>query len=895
MEFWPADTRLEDATTSSRRRKHHKSAQASHPVLSHGGLGAARLRESADDPAHLEWTTLSQVNEGPRLQLLRPSVKVFPATRSPTVVPTRLSTIARTYEAASLLRTYYPDAHVPFDLLREEISNDEAYMKDNTFDPFNGNRLATACICAEDARGRVPDAIDVLVFPTGELGEDLHATPLLKDPTTQVVKVVPHAVAQESFHNPILQISASSTSDPWFAVRTRDALTLANFNALVENSQPAPEVETRHFVRIDNVDLGKHPVLDVAMSPFAADLALTVNAAGDLYEVQPSYARTVQRFPVQTSDDNDTFKRVAWGLDRNTAFVASSKMVHWLDKRTPSPATPFKTWVNEIVTSIESPQASSNLMCFCTTAQVLWFDPRHTRHPVVGWKHGRVQDRTLEARTIARHLSTPLVCLSSRETRLLSLYDVDRPTPEGLVHAFGHPTPVLGDFADRQGLAFGRSLRDAGATSETPGLSVFELGPRNEIVRLDVGLPSSSQNELLGEDGVVWDEALQEMERDAHFMEPLAGSYAARKHINVDMTDLYQHLFVASQKRPSAQQMKLQGDAVHRVLHSMPVFWQTVDIPVENTLTLYDLAFRMGDEPPHPARADCLTGSALSTVPGRLMFARHGIPGPFMARRGGASWHWDMAPTLRALDPQFPALASTAEDVVPSESDNSSHMAAATKLTHDLQQQHALNSAPAAAQRRMREAVEDVVLDSALASYVYSVHPFSFGERDLPMGLSRLCIDSSALPPPVQLGHLRPRKTGVHAADEDTDAPDMPLGVRLLLSEWDVAVDPSKYMFRDPYGDQTGEEEDKVSLASVPQTQTQTQRTAPPVIVAASTLPARRREGSVPLPQSQPPMVGFSQSQGDVEMFTSTQVVPGPFGGRPQPAKKPPKKRVGGF
>lgn len=866
-------------------------------MLLHGGLGAARLRESTEDPTHLEWTTLSQVNEGPRLQLLRPSVKVFPATRSPAVVPTRLGTVARTEEAANLLRSYYPDAHIPFDLLREEISIDEVLLKDDPFDPFDGNRLATACICAEDGRGRVPDAIDVLVFPTGELGEDLHVAPFLKDNATKVVKFVPHAVAQESLHSPILQISAGSTSDPWFAIRTRDALSLANFNALVDSEQPAPEIETRHFVRVDNADLGKHPLLDVAMSPFVADLALAVNASGDIYEVQASGTRIVQRFPIEIEHGADAFKRVSWGSDRNTAFVASSKTVHGLDRRTSSPAASFATRTNEIVTSIESPHASSNLMCLCTTTQVLWFDPRHTRYPVVGWNHGRVHDRTLEARTIARHWSTPLVCLSSRETRLLSLYDVDRPTSGGLVHAFGHPTPLLGDFSDRQGLAFGRSLRYTSAeTSEAMGLSIFELGPRSEIVRHDVGYPSFK--DALVDDGVVWDEALREMERDAHFMEPVAGSYASRRHINIDMTDLYRHLFIASQQRPSAQRMKLQGDTVHRVLHSMPLFWQTVDIPVENMLTLYDLAFRMGDEPSHPARADWLTGSALSTVPGRLMFARHGIPGPFIARRGGASWHWDMAPTLRALDPQFPALASTAEDVAPSEKENSSHVAAATKLTQDLQQQHALNDAPAAAQRRAREAVEDVVLDSALASYVYSVHPFSFGERDerdtLPMGLSRLRLDSSALPPPVQFGHLRPMKPG--APTTDTSAPDMPLGVRLLLSEWDVSSDASKYVFRDPYGDQKGDEDDKISVASLPQTQTQTQRTAPPVIVAASTLPARRREGSVPLPQSQPPMVGFSQSQGDVEMFTSTQVVPGPFGGRPQPAKKkPPKKRIGGF
>lgn len=115
-------------------------------------------------------------------------------------------------------------------------------------------------------------------------------------------------------------------------------------------------------------------------------------------------SRTKHPFDL-SGHDASAFRRVAWGTDLNSALVATSSSVHALDLRAPSNASPFFTaGLNQLMTSIEAPDTARNLMCFCTTTQLVWLDPRNTRRPVLGWKHGRDRDRTLVARTLVRHL-----------------------------------------------------------------------------------------------------------------------------------------------------------------------------------------------------------------------------------------------------------------------------------------------------------------------------------------------------------------------------------------------------------------------------------------------------------------------------------------------------------
>lgn len=154
----------------------------------------------------------------------------------------------------------------------------------------------------------------------------------------------------------------------------------------------------------------------------------------------------------------------------------------------------------------------------------------------------------------------------------------------------------------------------------------------------------------------------------------------------------------------------------------------------------------------------------------------------------------------------------------------------------------------------------------------------------------------------------------------------LPLGVRLLLSEWRLGEDPQEYTYVDPYDTSAAPSR---PIAQQPRKRTPphvapqpsriqkpptiavkaapaappaiavTQPSKPALVSAVPHLPQSQQPlPRIPQPGSQPTHTGWSnssQSQSQIPVM-STQVLPGPHGGRPQPAKKkPPKKRVGGF
>lgn len=150
-------------------------------------------------------------------------------------------------------------------------------------------------------------------------------------------------------------------------------------------------------------------------------------------------------------------------------------------------------------------------------------------------------------------------------------------------------------------------------------------------------------------------------------------------------------------------------------------------------------------------------------------------------------------------------------------------------------------------------------------------------------------------PRSVEFQYLRPRAEGR----------EFPIGVRSLLQEWDVGIDPEKYVFRPPNDapnsrpqlDALPEESKRPRLPPTQPPVIKTKPYHPPVVVATQRAPPA-------VVASQPTTNNFmfqTQTQ-SIRTFTepqplvmpSTQVLPGPFGGRPQP-KKPAKKRIGGF
>jgi hypothetical protein len=189
--------------------------------------------------------------------------------------------------------------------------------------------------------------------------------------------------------------------------------------------------------------------------------------------------------------------------------------------------------------------------------------------------------------------------------------------------------------------------------------------------------------------------------------------------------------------------------------------------------------------------------------------------------------------------------------------------------------------------RRETEARERLTVDLAMSTNIFSGKPFPTSVDANVDALDTMSRATEAMtlddePPPIQFGYLQPIECDAE------DGLDSPLGVRLLLKEWEVGCNPREYVYVDPYNDsgQTAPVRAKKGDASVNTGRnafsSQSQR--PPQILATSMDPGPSwKMGAA----SQGALVEMETT---TELMASTQVLPGPYGGR---TKR--KKRVGGF
>ena len=129
----------------------------------------------------------------PRLRVLGKPVPLYPPTSSPLIVPSTKTSHRQALEAVSrplsivvdrsinnaqskLLRTFYPDASLSFNVLRSQFAKDDRDLAKDLFDPLQGNKLSISRVPTVDSNEENRDELDVLAFPTGELGEDLSAS-----------------------------------------------------------------------------------------------------------------------------------------------------------------------------------------------------------------------------------------------------------------------------------------------------------------------------------------------------------------------------------------------------------------------------------------------------------------------------------------------------------------------------------------------------------------------------------------------------------------------------------------------------------------------------------------------------------------------------------------------
>jgi RNA polymerase I-specific transcription-initiation factor len=319
--------------------------------------------------------------------------------------------------------------------------------------------------------------------------------------------------------------------------------------------------------------------------------------------------------------------------------------------------------------------------------------------------------------------------------------------------------------------------------------------------------------------------------------------------------------------------------------------------------TRFDIAFRSGEEPTHASRADFLTQSTLNSRRGFRALVQGRVPRETLV--GGAAWHFNLEPVLKNFVP---------------DACGNIQLIAQRLCKYDLIVDD-YRSGPSL--RRELEAREELAVDLALSTDLFSTHSFAKPEPEITDDdkfetMSRAAEAmtlSETVVPSVHFGFLAPIPVatdhGTMDAAETEPGLALPLGVRLLLAEWDTSVHPDQYTYHDPYGDQqpAASTSSPMLHASIrkrggreqPQT-TQPQR--PPAVVTT----ARSRE--IPISSSQPEprrlAMGFldtteaasPHSEPRAPLLASTQTEPGPFGGRPLTGRKkavPGKKRMMGF
>ena len=205
-----------------------------------------------------------------------------------------------------------------------------------------------------------------------------------------------------------------------------------------------------------------------------------------------------------------------------------------------------------------------------------------------------------------------------------------------------------------------------------------------------------------------------------------------------------------------------------------------------------------------------------------------------------------------------------------------------------------------------QESCQQLVMDLVLSSDIYSDLTFAkLGEVDQTLETMTEALSLGDEPPHVEFGYLKPverKSTDDELRASGWEVLDLPVGVRLLLKDWDNS-DVGDYVHQ-------GVSQPPPSKTTIPSHHdllVQSQR--PPAILTSNITGDRVPDLSrKPMlwAQSQDHFLSIRDSAADSsplatsqfpsqELAVSTQVLPGPHGGRPTIKKKLAKKRLGGF
>ncbi|KAJ6567193.1 hypothetical protein DFH09DRAFT_1363383 [Mycena vulgaris] len=876
---WPAyNTPNNDNGTTFHRKGTSKGKEKGthYPLLDHGTLAAATLLEGS---GRLEWTSItSKPPKEPALLRTGKPVLVFPATRPPPLRLPKMTILHRAEQGANFLRRYMPDVDIAAELIRDQITEDAKILHEfEDFDPCVGNLLESIVRCDSSSKQSA-----FLAFPMGELSRDLNISPFIfsKDGGASLK---PSAQAIRTFDTPIQQIAASKPTGAnqkqasYLSVRTFGATSLLELKSSGSGSNPA--VRIKELGSFLSSDTGGKRAVDVKIAPSPLDVIL-VNTEGAVYKCDLATGSNTTRLTRRStpSTGSDLFWRLELTESNDTCLLMSKANLKKLDFRTDDSSLDLYDAIsNEVLTSVEDYQAGQ-MIRLCTTNQILWIDQRNATKPLMGYKHGRGFDRSLEAKTIAMgtgHLTT----LSSRKNGLLSIYDISRPQ-ESMPYVQIPPycLTVSANGGIQKGHAFLRHPLDQ---PHSP-MSFFRLSDIGSIHAFQ--LSTTDREEV----SFSWSEDVERLNTQSALLREDTSTFGSQDVTTVDMFSAYDHIFRAHREKGETDAEEA-AESLYDLVEKAPSYWQDLNDPVDHVLTTYDVLFRSGDEPNRSTRADFLAESVINSTRGYRALLQGRISADSLKK--DTPWNYDLTRTLGKFDADIsPDLRTVVERL----------------RRFDLRSG---SDRSAQSVRRESEAREQLALDLALSQHVYSPRAFSpDGDPNSELETMTKTLSLDGEPPPVRFGYLRPIAKN-STDDMDLKEEPMSLGVRLLLKDWDVGTDPRDYVYRDPYD---GEPDDPAPIrprrtppAELPKERPDTQR--PPTVIASTSIKpfdAGRRFMSQdtnfqprlpPILGSQPAPMNSGLSGMSQDFMASTQILPGAYGGRPAIKKKIVKKRIGGF
>lgn len=904
MEHWPADERHKALPVKKQARGRGNKKLQLHdgqywncPSLDYGTFGSATLVSS---DGRLAWATVVDTSNARRVTPVDAGHCIFPATRPVNPMPSGLAQWRRIEEGLNFVRTCFPDADFPAELIKADFQSDERQNRElKVYDPLRGNLISIV------PSSSTPQT-SLILFPMGETSNELNVSFISATNSDSTFHAPGHAASK--FETPILQISTPNTSNSPLKRGTNPVLvrTLSATSLLsIELADEGTDFKATREVDILSDDAGGKNVVDAAFSPHESDI-IVVNTSGALYNCSIYQgAKAVRRIGVNQVRFESTNGDQFWRLRPSDQgyFLASSSCIQHLDFRASQPTVDlFSTdQLGSVVTSFDWSERK-HLLTISTTSELLWLDNRYPKKMLLSFKHNRARDRSLNVRAVQLD-SGPLTFLSSLKNELITIYDVSQGN-DNLIHCHSAPTslPHDGDMgaSESESTFFVQPDRST--------FSLLRLSGQGSLHCQDFAVYHNGMDALPRQTSGTsheWSADVQKLAQRAKELQPQYGPLSARHFSELNLRTAYQKIFVTgSVTEQAASECEL---AV--ITEKLSQFWERTNNSDKAMLTLYDVCLSAEEEPDEASRADFFAGGIINSNHGYKTLVRNELPVQDIT--SGAAWSCDLKPFLHRIGlgrvDHWQEMHSALE---------------AFSLSYS-------NDVPGSFVQQEEESREQLILDLALSSMAFSSQPVSMPTapiqvddvESMSLAAKSLTLDDEL--PEIQFGYLRPypKLCIDHYPDASKDkdavaepAQDVnfssPLGVRLLLREWEVGTDVESYTYHDPYnteGDGSIAPPRERTLPTAPvatQTTTTTSQRPPLIVVGFEPRPPPIHTAQNHWGRSGTQPQGFTTnihenypepSQPSQELMTSTQVLPGPYGGRNVPNKKLVKKRLGGF